>query len=118
MTYNLGINELDNIDFILYMADIYFSEWSEDQLNVFCDLVNEGAYEWTTAAEIVNSYDYTVIGHEGRGSEDEKVGRYYAEDCLNIPDYIKPYFDYEKYGRDILIESESITTEDYTIIIH
>ena len=46
---------------------------------------------------------------EGRGTEDECVGRYYAGECLNIPDYIiKPYFDYGAYG-NILIESESIT---------
>lgn len=118
MTYNLEINELDNIDFIIDMADSFFSEWSEEQLNIFCDLVNEGAYEWTEAAKIVNNYDYTVIEHEGKWTEDEYVGRYYAEECLNIPEHIKPYFDYKAYGRDILIASENITNEDYTIIIH
>ncbi len=118
MTYNLGINEFDNIDFIIYMADAFFSEWSEEQLNVFCELVNEGDYEWTEAAKIVNNYDYTIITHEGKGTEDEYVGRYYVEECLDIPDYIKLYFDYASYGRDILIESENITNEDYIIIIH
>lgn len=117
MTYNLGINEFDNIDFILYMADIFFSNWSEEQLSVFSDLVNEGDYEWEKSAEIVNNYDYTIIEHEELGREEECVGQYYAE-YLAIPDNIKPYFDYESYGRDILLGTESITNEDYTIIIH
>ena len=117
MTYNLGINELDNIDFILYMADIFFSNWSEEQLSVFSDLVNEGDYEWTKAAEIVNNYDYTRIEHEELGKEEECVGQYYAE-YLDIPNNIEQYFDYARYGRDILLKTENITNEDYTIIIH
>ena len=117
MTYNLGINEFDNIDFIIYMADSFFSEWSEEQLNVFCDLVNEGGYEWTEAGKIVNNYDYTIIELEERGKEEESVGEYYA-DYLDIPENIKAYFDYASYGRDILLETENITNEDYTIIIH
>ena len=117
MTYNLGINELDNIDYILYIADIFFSNWSDEQLSVFCDVVNEGAYEWTRATKIVNNYDYIVIEHEEWGNEEECVGKYYA-DYLGIPENIEPYFDYERYGRDILIESEHITNEDYTIIIY
>lgn len=38
--------------------------------------------------------------------EDEYIGYYYAEECsgLNIPEEIKHYFDYEKYGREIRLE--------------
>lgn len=117
MTYELGINELDNIDFILYMADIFFSIWSEEQLSVFSDLVTEGAYDWTTASKIVHNYDYTKIEHKEHGKEEKCVGQYYA-DYLNIPENIKPYFDYTAYGQDILTETENITNEDYTIIIY
>ena len=88
MTYNLGINEFDNIDYILYMADIFFSNWSEEQLSVFSDLVNDGDYEWEQSAEIVNNYDYTIIDHEELGEEEKTVGRYYAE-YLAIPENIK-----------------------------
>ena len=116
MTYELGINELDNIDFIIYMADIFFSNWSEEQLSVFSDLVKEGPYDWETASKIVNNYDYTKIEHEERGEEAKCVGQYYAE-CFDIPENIKPYVDYVAYGRDILTETENITNEDYTIII-
>lgn len=116
MTYNVGINELDNIDFIIYMADIFFSNWSEEQLHVFSDLVTEGDYEWTKGAEIVDNYDYTIIEHEEQGKEEECVGRYYTE-YLELPDNIEQYFNYENYGRDILLHNENITKEDYTIII-
>ena len=117
MTYELGISELDNIDYIIYMADIFFSTWSEEQLSVFSDLVVEGGYDWTQASKIVHNYGYTKIVHTERGKEEKCVGQYYAE-YLDIPENIKTYFDYEKYGRDILIETENVTNEDYTIIIH
>ena len=116
MTYELGISELDNIDFIIYMADIFFSNWSEEQLSVFSDLVAEGNYDWEKTAKIVNNYDYTKIEHEERGEEEKCVGQYYA-DYLDIPENLKQYFDYVAYGRDILTETENITNEDYTIII-
>ena len=116
-TYNLGINEFDNIDFILYMADIFFSNWSEEQLSVFSDLVNEGDYEWEKSAEIVNNYDYALIEIGDCKSDEKAVGRYYAE-CLAIPENIKPYFDYESYGRNILEENDNVTTDDYVIIVY
>lgn len=117
MTYELGINELDNIDYIIYMADMFFSSWSEEQLSIFSDLIIEGGYDWTTASKIVHNYDYTKIEHTERGQEEKCVGEYYAE-YLDIPENIKPYFNYEQYGRDILLETENVSNEDYTIIVY
>ena len=39
--------------------------------------------------------------------DDEALGCYYADECccIDIPDHIKSYFDYEAYGRDIRLES-------------
>lgn len=118
MTYDLGINELDNIDFIIYMADVFFSDWSEEQLRVFSDLVTEGDYTWTQGAEIIKNYYYTLIKIGDCKSDEEAVGRYYAE-YLNITtDRIKYYFDYERYGRDILEENDNVSNEDYVIIVY
>jgi antirestriction protein len=30
-----------------------------------------------------------------------ELGENYADDCLEIPDHVQPYFDYEAYGRDL-----------------
>ena len=39
--------------------------------------------------------------------DDESLGYYYAEEvgCISIPENIQPYFDYERFGRDIRLES-------------
>ena len=117
MTYNLGINEFDNIDYILYIADSYFAEWSEEQIKIFSDLINEGDYDWKDAVKIVNNYDYAFIEISAGESDEEAVGRYCAED-LNIPNHIESYFDYVSYGRDIIIETENVVTDDYVILIY
>ena len=40
-------------------------------------------------------------------TDDEELGYYYAEEycCIDIPESIQPYFDYEKYGRDVRLQS-------------
>lgn len=119
MTYGLGVNEYDNIDFLLELADNYFIRWSEEQIMVFSDLINELEWDWDDASDKVNNYDYTLIEIDDDDCEsaEEAVGRYYAE-SLNIPDYIEPYFDYESYGMDILIEVANVITDDYVIIVY
>lgn len=50
-------------------------------------------------------------------TEEEAVGWYYAEEinCLEMPDFIKNYFDYESYGRDIMIDGSFYTAESGAI---
>lgn len=117
MTYGLGINEFDNIDFILDMAENYFSQWTEEQIKVFSDLVAESEFSWDYASYKVNNYDYMLIKHKGKGTEEEYVGRYYAE-YLDIPEHFKQFLDYEDYGRNILEENENVTNDDYVIIVY
>ena len=40
-------------------------------------------------------------------NDDEELGYYYAEEycCIDIPESIQPYFDYEKFGRDVRLQS-------------
>ena len=40
-------------------------------------------------------------------TDDEELGYYYAEEycCIDIPENIQPYFDYEKFGRDVRLQS-------------
>ena len=41
-------------------------------------------------------------------SDDETLGRIYAEDMelINIPENLRDYFDYEAYGRDMRINED------------
>ena len=45
-------------------------------------------------------------------TDDEELGYYYAEEycCIDIPEYIQPYFDYEKFGRDVRLQSSCLYT--------
>ena len=40
-------------------------------------------------------------------TDDEELGYYYAEEyrCIDIPEHIQAYFDYEKFGRDVRLQS-------------
>jgi antirestriction protein len=44
--------------------------------------------------------------------DNEELGYYFAEEVgyLNIPEEVKSYFNYEKYGRDMRIESSGVFT--------
>ena len=50
-------------------------------------------------------------------TEAEAIGYYYANEvgCLDIPEAIENYFDYESYGRDIMIEGSFYTADDGSI---
>jgi antirestriction protein len=65
----------------------------------------------TEVAQILKSYFYTFSGENY--DHNEEFGEYLALvcDCLNIPDNIQPYFDFEKYGRDALYDFR--TTSNY-----
>ena len=45
-------------------------------------------------------------------TDDEELGYYYAEEycCIDIPEHIQPYFDYEKFGRNVRLQSSCLYT--------
>ena len=45
-------------------------------------------------------------------NDDEELGYYYAEEycSIDIPEHVRPYFDFEAYGRDIRLESSCLYT--------
>lgn len=49
---------------------------------------------------------------------DEELGCYYADElgCIEIPDALASYFDYEAYGRDIRMEA-AVTYTSYGCVI-
>ena len=44
--------------------------------------------------------------------DDKDLGYYYADECccIDIPEHIRTYFDYEAYGRDIRLENSLLYT--------
>lgn len=67
----------------------------------------------TGVAQILDSYFFTFSNLCNR---EEEFGEYLALecDCLDIPDNIQPYFDYERYGRDALYDFRTTTNYVFT----
>lgn len=78
-----------NDDLFEYLSYIEENPDSEDSLNAFIDGMNNFSIE-----EYENSYfGYFESYYE--------LGEYLAEiGCLEIPENVAPYFNYESYGRD------------------
>lgn len=124
----IGINEEYEEYFITdFETDVHglkVEEYSNlDELNELAEAIEEDPekaealiyFGYDTADEIKDNLDniFYVTTPEGCESDEEAVGYYYAEECggLNIPENIKSYFDYEAYGRDIMLEGQFYTSK-------
>ena len=129
----IGINENYEeyfiTDYETEVSDLKIGEYdSVEDLNELAEVINDNEpekvsaliyYGYDTAEEIQShiddvNYVCTPIGAE---SEEFAVGWYYAKELggLDIPENIEPYFDFEAYGRDIMLEGQFYTAEDGSI---
>ena len=101
---NACLGEYESIDELNHLACL-LSELDKSDLEKFEAVVasgehTSGAGELINLAENLDCYDF-YIGV----SDDETLGRIYAEDMemIDIPENLRDYFDYEAYGRDACI---------------
>ena len=99
---NACLGEYESIDELNHLACL-LSELDKSDLEKFEAVVasgehTSGAGDLINLAENLDCYDF-YIGV----SDDETLGRIYAEDMemIDIPENLRNYFDYEAYGRDI-----------------
>lgn len=101
----LKIGEYENLDDLNELAEAV-----EDNEEAAAALIY---YGYDTADEIRDNLDNVIYVTSTEGSESEEfaIGWFYAKEagCLNIPDEIEPYFDFEAYGRDIMMEGSFYT---------
>mgnify|MGYP000775449133 CR=1 FL=1 len=98
------LTEYENLDELNHLACL-LSELDQSDLEKFEAVIDCGSHT-SSVADLINltqnldCYDL----HPGVDNE-EMLGRLYVEDMesLEVPDNIKPYFDFEAYGRDISI---------------
>lgn len=95
-----------------------------DELNKIAELIDKDAdavaaliyFGYDTAEEIAEHMDDVayIATCEGFMNEDETVGYYYAKElgCINIPEELESYFDFEAYGRDIYLNGSFYTNEN------
>ena len=94
------INQGDSVDELNYLCHL-LSDMTDTELATFQAVVEYGAHNGS-AADLINlalnveSYDF----YAGMDS-DKELGHIYADDMENIsiPEDVRPYFDYEAYGR-------------------
>ena len=104
----LTVGEYDSIEELNELAEAI-----EDDPEKAAALLYFG---YTTAEEIRENLDNVsyITTPTGAESEEEAIGYYYAEECgcIDIPENLKSYFDYESYGRDIMLEGSFYTAEN------
>ena len=101
---NACLGEYESIDELNHLACL-LSELDKSDLEKFEAAVASGEHtsgvgDLINLAENLDCYDF-YIGV----SDDETLGRIYAEDMelINMPENLRDYFDYEAYGRDACI---------------
>ena len=110
-------------DYEASFANLNLSEYTSiEALNEFAERLDEmesweveklaAVLEYETVSSITDIMD--IIDHLddfdilADVEDDEGLGRYYAEEFCTleaVPEYLRRYFDYEAYGRDIRLES-------------
>ena len=94
------LNQSDSVDELNYLCHL-LSDMTDTELATFQAVVEYGAHNGS-AADLINlalnveSYDF----YAGMDS-DKELGHIYADDMenINIPEDVRPYFDFEAYGR-------------------
>ena len=101
------LGEYESIDELNHLACL-LSELDQSDLEKFEAVVasgehTSGAGDLINLVENLDCYDF-YIGV----SDDETLGRIYAEDMemIDIPENLRDYFDYEAYGRDMRINED------------
>lgn len=105
------VGEYDDIETLNRIAEL-----AEDDPNRVAALLYFGYDDPDQIADNIENVAYCTEP-EGGESDDFAIGYYYAKElgCLDIPDDLEPYFDFEAYGRDIMLEGSFYTAESGAI---
>lgn len=98
------LSEYENLDELNHLACL-LSELDQGELEKFEAVIDSGEHT-SSVADLINLTQNLDCYELHPGVDDEEtLGRLYVDDMetLVVPDHIKPYFDYEAYGRDVSI---------------
>ena len=108
---NLNLSEYTSIEalngFAARLEEL--DDWDEEKLAAVLEY--ESVSSITDIMDIIEHLDdFDVLTDV---EDDEGLGRYYGEELCTleaVPFYLRSYFDYESYGRDIRMESNGCYT--------
>lgn len=91
----------------------------ETQLDAYEAMVSELGLDREEALNKAENWEFDAIEWDS-GNCEETIGYYYAEigGFLDYDETISKYFDYEKYGRDICIESYVCDNGQIIFVLH
>ena len=98
------LGEYENIDELNHLACL-LSELTSSELETLEAVLDSGDH-CSSVRDIINlPQNLDCYGFYPGVSDEETLGRSYVDDLemLDVPDQVKPYFDYEAYGRDACI---------------
>ena len=107
------INQSDPVDELNYLCRL-LSDMTDTELATFQAVVEYGAHNGS-AADLINlalnveHYDF-YMGVDN----DKELGHIYADDMgdIEIPEDVRPYFDFEAYGRKVRKEDKGCFVND------
>lgn len=88
---------------------------TDERVSLYVELSQEYSHE----EAVQKVQDSLAVELSNTHSKEFDVGYYFAHDlfAIEIPEHIEPYFDYEGYGRDILLNSYTVEVGDYIFFI-
>lgn len=95
------INQSDPVDELNYLCCL-LSDMTDTELATFQAVVEYGAHNGS-AADLINlALNVEAYDFYAGVDNDEELGRIYADDMgnIDISEEVRPYFDFEAYGRD------------------
>lgn len=111
------LGEYESIDELNHLACL-LSELDEVDMTKFAAAVDEGAHT-SSVAELINlAENLDCYGYYPGVTTPEELGRIYIEDfgTIEFPEELRPYIDYEAYGRDMSINEGGHFTKDGYLI--
>lgn len=104
------LGEYESIETLNELAEMLESLSSDDEDKLGAILETESYRNVTDIKELVERLDeFDLITDI---DDDDDLGRYLIDECccLDVPEYLKSYIDYEAYGRDVRLEQNIIYT--------
>ena len=95
------LSEYENLDELNHLACL-LSELTSSELETLEAVLDSGDH-CSSVRDIINlTQNLDCYSFYPGVSDEETLGRIYVDDLemLDVPDQVKPYFDYEAYGRD------------------
>ncbi len=84
-----------------------YDEFSDlDDWGEYCEKVDEYGEAYCLRYADIGEHDFDDEFH-GEWDSEEDFARQYADDCMEIPDSISHYFDYEAFASDLMMDYSS-----------